>query len=102
MTNEKRNHERIQPNFCSDLVCTTFIVIPKISMVDCLVSKNRYKYQTHMGKKDRLHRHIMQEHIGRWLRPGEHVYHLNGDPNDNRIENLAIITKKCKNERENA
>ena len=36
----------------------------------------------------------MEEHIGRDLDPLEHVYHLNGNSRDNRIENLAIIKKK--------
>lgn len=55
-----------------------------------------YQYKTVKGVKDRIHRHIMQEYIGRDLQPHEHVYHLNGDPYDNRIENLIVITKKSK------
>ncbi len=58
------------------------------------MSKNTYPYQTINGKKDRVHRHVMSEHIDRPLKSNDHVYHLNGDPKDNRIENLVLITKK--------
>jgi hypothetical protein len=58
------------------------------------MSKNRYEYKTINGKKQRLHRHIMEEHLGRPLAQNEHIYHLNGDPHDNRLENLVMITKK--------
>lgn len=56
---------------------------------------SKYQYQTINGKKDRVHRHVMSEHINRPLMSHEHVYHLNGDHFDNRIENLVLITKKC-------
>ncbi len=35
----------------------------------------------------------MEEHIGRTLDANEHVYHINGESKDNRIENLVIIKK---------
>ena len=46
------------------------------------------------GKKAAVHRHVMEEYLGRPLEPHEHVYHLNGDGFDNRIENLVLIPKK--------
>jgi hypothetical protein len=55
----------------------------------------KYQYVTINGKKNRVHRHIMEEKLGRSLESNEHVYHLNGDSRDNRIENLVLI-KKCK------
>lgn len=58
-----------------------------------IMSRNNYQYKTINGVKKRLHCHIMEEHLGRELYPNEHVYHLNGDPTDNRIENLVVIVK---------
>lgn len=38
------------------------------------------------------HRWLMEQHIGRDLLKNEHVHHINGDPKDNRIENLQIVS----------
>jgi len=58
------------------------------------MSKNKYSYKAINGIKKRIHRYRMEEHLGRLLEPNEHVYHINGDSMDNRIENLIVITKK--------
>ncbi len=59
------------------------------------MSKNQYFTMRVKGKKDYVHRHVMEEHLGRSLEPQEHVYHVNGDSKDNSIENLIIIKKKA-------
>lgn len=38
------------------------------------------------------HRHIMENYLGRKLNRYEVVHHINGNKNDNRIENLQVMT----------
>jgi len=45
------------------------------------------------GKKVRAHRWIMEQQLGRTLEANEHVHHINGDPLDNRVENLVVMLK---------
>lgn len=60
------------------------------------MSDNFYQHKTINGRKKRVHRHVMEAHLGRFLEPDEHVYHINSDSRDNRIENLIVIKKKYK------
>lgn len=54
--------------------------------------KHNYKCVMVNGKPIRIHRHIMQQHLGRKLQTWEHVHHINNNPSDNRLENLIVLS----------
>lgn len=54
--------------------------------------KHTYKTMTVKGKQVRVHRYLMEQHLGRKLASWEHVHHINGDSHDNRLENLAVLS----------
>lgn len=46
------------------------------------------------GKYVLRYRLVMEAHLGRLLSPKEVVHHINGNPSDDRIENLMVLTHK--------
>lgn len=55
-----------------------------------LTTADGYVYiQTETGRKAE-HRMVIEQQLGRSLRPGESVHHINGIRHDNRPENLEL------------
>lgn len=46
------------------------------------------------------HRYVMEQHIGRYLEPGEVVHHIDGNPRNNAIENLRLYASQAEHIRD--
>lgn len=51
-----------------------------------------YKQITHNGKVMQEHRYIMENHLGRKLRKNELIHHIDGNPKNNDINNLQVMS----------
>lgn len=55
------------------------------------INRDGYVVVRYAARKTMLeHRYVMEQYLGRSLKSDETVHHLNGDRQDNRIENLEL------------
>jgi len=54
------------------------------------VKREHYLFLKVNGKYKAMHRIIMEEHLGRKLKPEEKVHHIDGDGHNNNINNLHL------------
>lgn len=54
------------------------------------------KEHPHVDSKGYVYEHrvIMERHLGRILESWEHIHHINGIRDDNRLDNLQVVTNQ--------
>lgn len=57
-------------------------------------SSDGYNLGKYNGKLVKVHRLVVEAYIKRNLKADEHIHHINHNKNDNRIENLQIISRQ--------
>lgn len=58
------------------------------------INSHGYKIICLNNKEIPEHRILMEKYLGRKLTNKEHIHHINGNRNDNRIENMMILTHR--------
>jgi hypothetical protein len=56
------------------------------------VRKDGYVRISINGKRPYLHRHLMEQKLGRPLNKNEHIHHKDGNPENNDINNLELTS----------
>lgn len=63
----------------------------KLSRIKRKMPQERSSYEKYLGKH--YHRYIMEQYLGRKLRVDEVVHHIDGDKQNNTLENLQVVSR---------
>ena len=73
---------------------------PEVRSALSLSRRGSGEGKTYEKSKGRhVHRQVAEQMLGRKLRPGEVVHHINGDKHDNRPENLYVFENQAEHAR---
>jgi hypothetical protein len=66
---------------------------PRYNSGLCKGPDGRWRVMCRDGTQTYYYRAVVEADVGRHLRSDEIVHHINGDPSDDRRENLQVVTR---------
>jgi len=66
----------------------------KKEMIEMKMNEYERKWDNKKRRWIYKHREVIESHLGRKLRSNEHVHHIDGNPKNNNIYNLKILSRE--------
>jgi len=84
----------------AELAATKEVVVNRLKDLGVRIREGRYyiyspnhPHPNALGKYVLRYRLVVDKNLGRFLHPSEQVHHINGNPTDDRIENLQVMSR---------